>query len=176
MHVINTQNPWVNVMCLPKDDSGIQSSSEGWELTMLCSEPHGLHLLKQLWHSLLAVGILVYEAYWEGMGAKRTGCDATNCIAECRSRRQGLLDAVPFLGFFLLALFSIQARSEEHFLCIATFTFGWITCHRARMKLSFTVEERKPNWWWHTYLYGPCVNYPGLQMNRYVLQLYVCML
>lgn len=70
-------------------------------------------------------------------GGKTTGCDATNRMAECWSSRQGLSGwtSDPTLLFFLLALFSIQPRSEDYFLCIATFTFD----------CSFLSQLRKGN-------------------------------
>lgn len=80
--------------------------------------------------ALALIAVCEHPGIWgilRGNGGKRTGCDATNRIAECWSSRQGLSGCTsdPTLPFFLLALFSVQPRSGDYFLCIATFTFGW---------------------------------------------------
>lgn len=127
MHAINTQNPWVNVMCLPEDDHGIQCSSKGWELTVLSRWTSWSSACKAVLELIADCGHPGIWGILRGNGGKRIGWDATHCIAECWSSRQGL-SGYTFdwaLLFFLLALFPIQARSEDHCLCIATFTFGW---------------------------------------------------
>lgn len=109
-------------------------------------------------------------------GGKRTRCDATNLIADCWSSRQGLSGCTSDQTLFSLHCFPFRLDQKTIFFVLQLLHLAESMCHRARMKLSFTIEERKPNWCWHTCLYGPCVNKPRLQMNRDILQLCVCML